>query len=211
MPDNKIPNEDVPSPIDFHDFAQPRAWEEDTVRKRPWRPRFFDAYVAALNNRFRSPFTILELGSGSGHLAEQILAGGAVENYMALVFSEAMHQFANERLAAFGDRLEFIKRDFRASTWTKDLGKFDAIITLQAAHELRLTRHLVPFLTQVRQLMSCSGMFLYCDHYAEGESNPALMLKRERHLIALQEAGFGNVSMLRDEGSMALYSAENSS
>jgi hypothetical protein len=40
-----MPDDDVPSPIDFHDPVQARAWVEDTVKRRPYRPRFFAAFA----------------------------------------------------------------------------------------------------------------------------------------------------------------------
>ena len=81
-----MPDEDVPSPIDFHDPAQARQWERDTIEARPWRPEFFAAFVSALNGKFHRPFTILELGSGPGHLAERILSECAVANYARSIF-----------------------------------------------------------------------------------------------------------------------------
>lgn len=83
---------------DIHDPYQARAWEKDTVRKRPMRPMFFAKMVEALKARFTMPIEVLELGSGSGHLAEAILKGCAVTRYGALDFSEAMHQLARARL-----------------------------------------------------------------------------------------------------------------
>ena len=59
-----MPDDDVPSPIDFHDPVQARAWVQDTIRRRPYRPRFFAAFASALNERFDKPLDILELGSG---------------------------------------------------------------------------------------------------------------------------------------------------
>ena len=61
----------VPSPIDFADVAQVRAWVADTVRRRPSRPRFCPAL--ALNAYFDDPIRVVELDSGSGHLADGIL------------------------------------------------------------------------------------------------------------------------------------------
>jgi hypothetical protein len=58
---------DVPSPVDFRDIAEARAWVEHTVDSRPWRPQFFEAFAKALNHHFRRPLSVLELGSGPGH------------------------------------------------------------------------------------------------------------------------------------------------
>jgi SAM-dependent methyltransferase len=205
-----LPTQDVPSPIDFHDPAQSRAWVENTVSARPWRPRFFDAFVSALNDRFQTPCSILELGSGPGHLAEQILGRCIVAKYGALDFSAAMHHIARERLSAFLERVHFIQRDFRSPDWTENLGIFDAVVTMQAVHEVRHTRHVVPLLTQARKLIAPGGMLLYCDHYAESGKKPAFFLERQKQPTALLDAGFSRVQMLLDAGGMALYASQNS-
>jgi SAM-dependent methyltransferase len=209
--ENTMSDEDIPSPIDFHDLAQAREWEANTVRRRPWRRCFFDAFVAALNDRFVEPFTVLELGSGPGHLAEQILERCTVTKYTALDFSAAMHQIARRRLSAFVERADFVEQDYRSPGWAEGLGVFDAVVTMQAAHEVRHIRHLVPFLARARQLLTNGGLFLYCDHYSDNGMNPALYLDRRNQPNALLEAGFSNVRKLWDEGGMALYSAESSS
>ena len=61
----------MPIRVDFRDPATARAWIEDTRVRRPYRPRFFAAFCAALASR--PELRILELGSGPGHLAREIL------------------------------------------------------------------------------------------------------------------------------------------
>ena len=131
-----MPN-DVPSPIDFHDASQARAWVEDTIARRPYRAQFFAAFVDALNARCGKAISVLELGSGPGHLAEHILKSCDVAHYVALDFFAAMHDLAQERLAPFLKIVKFARRDFRDANWTDGLGKFDAIVTMQSAHETR--------------------------------------------------------------------------
>ena len=206
-----MPDDDVPSPIDFNDPIQARAWVEDTVKRRPYRPRFFAAFAEALNTRSVGPLDVLELGSGPGQLAEQILRHCAVRQYVARDFSAAMHAIARERLMPFLDRLEFVERDFRRPDWGNGLGRFDAVVTMQSAHETRHKRHLPDFLRAAREHLISNGILLYSDHYAEEGSgkNPALMAARAEKGEALERAGFSNVQHLLDEGGMALYSAAN--
>jgi hypothetical protein len=99
--------EDVPSPIDFHELAQAREWETQTILKRPWRPQFFAAFVATLNSRFDREFSVLELGSGPGHLAEQFLRDCKVARYVALDFSQSMHHWPAQGLAHSWTRPSF--------------------------------------------------------------------------------------------------------
>ncbi len=200
-----MPVEDVPSPIDFHDPAQAAAWVAETVRKRPARPLFFQAFTGALTERFDKPFTVLELGSGPGHLAEQVLQACPDATYTALDFSPAMHDVARERTAANAERITFVERDFRQADWMEGLGKFDAVITMQAAHETRHKSRLQGLMAQAKGLLTPFGVLLYCDHYAEEESE--LFVGKGRQLALLRRAGFKDVHRLLDEGGMALYQA----
>ena len=205
-------DDDVPSPIDFHDPVQARAWVEDTVRRRPYRADFFAAFVAALNAKGSRAIDILELGSGPGHLAEQVLRHCAVRRYVALDFSAAMHDLARARLTPFLDRIDFVRRDFREPDWGAALGRFDVVVTMQAAHETRHRRHLPAFLQAAKQRLIAGGTLLYSDHYAEEgtDKNPSLMVTRDEQPVALGKAGFSDITLLLDKGGMALYSATNS-
>lgn len=198
---------DVPTPIDFHDPEQAKAWEQDTISRRPWRPEFFQAFAAELNVHFERPFSVLELGSGPGHLAKQILSACPIARYCALDFSEAMHARAREHLGPLAKKVEFVTRDFRFPEWTDGLDPFDAIVTMQAAHEVRHKRHLPKLLTLVRAVIAPEGTLLYCDHYAEGGQNPDLMVKRDEQPLALEHAAFTDIRRLLDKGGMALYAA----
>ena len=103
--------------------------------------------------------------------------------------------------------VKFIKRDFREAAWAQGLGKFDAVLTLQAAHETRHTDRLPRLLREIRQCLKRGGIFLYCDHYRWALRNPGLFLEREAQPRVLRDAGFRNIKRLLDRGGMALYRA----
>src|SRR5438874_11029361 len=165
---------DVPSPIDFHDPAQARAWMERTAAIRPWRPEFFRAFSVALNARSSHPLRILELGSGPGQLAAAVLKNCRVSQYVALDFSAAMHDLAREQLGPLAAKVKFVERDFRVPEWNAALGKFDAMLTLQAAHETRHRDRLPGLLQRARASLKAGGLLLYCDHYRGSLKNPVL-------------------------------------
>ena len=48
-------DEDVPIRVDFRDPETARTWIEETRIKRPYRPRFFAAFCAALASRSKRP------------------------------------------------------------------------------------------------------------------------------------------------------------
>ena len=204
---NQMNEDDVPSPIDFHDPAEACAWVEETVGKRPSRPKFFAGFVRALNKNVDAPIDILELGSGPGHLAEHVLEHCPVRKYVALDYSNAMHALARERLESFESKIDFVQIDFRKNDWPNELRKFSAVVTMQAAHETRHKSHLVKFLSAARETLHESGLLLYCDHCAQAGSakNEALFVSREAQPTALQAAGFVGVRRILGEGGMALY------
>ena len=201
-------DDDVPIRVDFRDPATARTWIEDTRIKRPYRPRFFAAFCAALAQRPR--LRILELGSGPGQLAREILVHCDVHSYAALDFSPAMHEIAAEHLGELASRVLFVTRDFREPAWPGDLGTFDAIVTLQAAHETRHKRHLVPLLERARTVVAPGGMLLYADHYLTSDAKlPALVHARADQSLALERAGFVDVGLRYEEGNMALWCGTN--
>jgi SAM-dependent methyltransferase len=203
-------DDDVPIRVDFRDPATARTWIEDTRIRRPYRPRFFAAFCAALAPR--PELRILELGSGPGQLAREILVHCDVRSYVALDFSPAMHQLAAEHLGDLASRVTFVTRDFREPAWPDDLGAFDAVVTLQAAHETRHKRHLVPLLERARTVVVPGGVLLYADHYLTPETKlPALAPARADQPLALERAGFVDVRLVHEEGNMALWSGSTAS
>jgi SAM-dependent methyltransferase len=201
-------DDDVPIRVDFRDPATARTWIAETRIKRPYRPRFFAAFCTALASHPR--LRILELGSGPGQLARELLIHCDVETYAALDFSPAMHELAAEHLGELANRVTFVTRDFRESAWPADLGTFDAVVTLQAAHETRHKRHLVPLLERARGVIAPDGLVLYADHYLTPETKlPALAPARADQPLALERAGFVDVQLCYEEGNMALWSGTN--
>jgi SAM-dependent methyltransferase len=200
---------DIPSPIDLTDPAQARAWIEDTDRRRPWRPRVFSAYVAKLNAHFDQPIDIAELGSGPGRLAAAILAGCDCRSYVAIDFSAAMHELARDHLGERAQRVRFLLKDFRLGGWSEEIGVVDAIVTMQAAHEVRHVSRVLALFQAARASIRPRGLFLYADHFYEAGSsrNRELFLTLEEQVVTLQAAGFWGVERLLEESGLALYAA----
>lgn len=201
--------EDVPIRVDHRDPATARAWLEDTRLRKPFRKNFRAAFWAALSGRRN--LRILELGSGPGELAREILLHCDVASYTALDWSQAMHDIATEHLGDLARRVSFIVRDFREATWPMNLGTFDAVVTQQAVHETRHRRHALPLFRRARTLLVPGGLMLYCDGYLVDPQSPlaALSLERADQPLVLVRAGFVDVRLLHDEGNLVLYCATN--
>ncbi len=204
----KPDEEDVPIRVDFRDPATARTWVEETRIKKPFRSNFFAAFCAALSPSHQ--LRILELGSGPGQLAREILLHCDVRVYVALDWSQPMHAMAAQHLGELAGRVTFIVRDFREPTWPANLGVFDAVVTMQAAHETRHKRHVVPLFERARSLLVPGGQMLYSDGYLHPETKlSALSFERAEQPRALECAGFVDVQLLHDEGNQALYCATN--
>jgi SAM-dependent methyltransferase len=191
------------------DADRARAWIKEAARQNPIRQIFFADIAGALGDHFDSPFDVLDLGSGDGALAEVILQRCDVQRYVALDLSPAMLAMARERLAAFSYKLRIEQRDFRTPDWAAGLGLFNAVVMLQSAHEMGLKDGLPRLLAAAASSVSIGGLFLYGDYYAElGSSrSPDLYLPRDAQPVALKAAGLARMTLLRDEGGVALYSA----
>src|SRR5438105_8895305 len=101
-------SKDVPNPVDFHNEAEAHAWIEQTTEKRPYRSAFFNEFVNEVSELEQDHLKVLELGSGPGILAEQILRRcPSVRVYTLLDFSDPMLAVSRERLAEFATRLRF--------------------------------------------------------------------------------------------------------
>jgi SAM-dependent methyltransferase len=180
------------------------------MEKRPWRNEFFQSIAQELCRLTSSNLTVLELGSGPGFLARHILETLPSATYAALDFSPAMHVLAKEHLGALADRVRFLELDFKDCHWSASLTAFDAVLSVQAVHELRHKRHAFSLYRAVRPVLRNGGLFLMCDHFVGegGMSDTALYMTPEEHELALRAAGFSRVHMLGRDSGLILFRAE---
>jgi predicted methyltransferase len=116
---------------------------------------------------------------------------------------------ARKRLEASAERVEFVERSFRDPRWTEGLGCFDAVVTIQAVHELRHKRHAVRLHKEVRSVLTPGGSYLVCDHFVGpgGMTNSDLYMTVNEQRAALKAAGLREVEELLSEGGMVLHRA----
>ena len=200
---------DVPSPIDFQLASDAARWAATAMVKRPWRQSFFRSFVTELERLVPAEGSILELGSGPGFLSRQILECLPQVAYTALDFSAAMHALAKERLGPLAERVRFVEANFKTPEWTAELSSYDAVVSMQAVHELRHKRHAASLYEAVRRVLRPGGAFLVCDHVfgESGEANASLYMTLEEHRSALRGAGY-SAHEVRHEGGLVLYRAQ---
>jgi SAM-dependent methyltransferase len=208
--------EDVPYGEDFHDPAVAAAWAEVVMRKRPWRSTIFEHFVAIVSAAPVAQARLLELGSGPGFLAEQLLTQCPnISRYTLLEFSEPMLEQSRRRLDAHQDRTEFLRADFKSDTWPRLVtGPIHFVVSLQAVHELRHKRHAPQLYAQLAPLLAPAGEVLICDHLPAGAHTPrhtVLYMDPEEKLEALTRAGLLDARVVWSDHNMALYRARASS
>ena len=201
--------EDVPSPIDYRVMSEARKWEATAMEKRPCRTQIFERFASEIAASRVPIRRVLELGSGPGFLACQVLRAISDISYVALDFSPAMHQLAKQRLGLLASTVEFVERTFKDGGWSRDLGAFDCVLTNQAVHELRHKRHAVGLHSEVRRVLAAGGSYLVCDHFAGegGMNHEQLYMSVEEQQSALRKAGFTDVELLLLKGGLVLHRA----
>jgi SAM-dependent methyltransferase len=186
---------DVPSPIDLRDPTVANQWFAEADRKRPWRVQLRTAIAELLHADAPAPRRVLELGAGPGLLAQAILGACSLDNYTLFDFSPPMLDLARARLASDAPAT-FICGDFKQPGWTAQIsGPFDAVVTMQAVHELRHKRHARGLYRQVRDLLRPGGLLVVCDHAPPDDSarSNALHASEAEQHAAFLSAGFADV------------------
>jgi SAM-dependent methyltransferase len=209
MSSNAANDDDVTSPIDLRTMSDARAWAAAALKKRPAREDFFRCFVDELHRLGWAQPSVLELGSGPGFLARHVLEAIPAANFTMLDFSPAMHELAREHLGQLTYRVRQVEADFKSPGWTTGLGAFDAVITMQAVHEVRHKRHVVGLHAAVRGLLKASGRYLVGDHYVgpDGMKEQALYMTVEEQGDALRAAGFASVGCVLRKDGLVLHSA----
>ena len=111
---------DVPSPIDLRKAADAIEWAGSAMEKRPWRVEFFRKFAEIVAGA--PPGDVLELASGPGFLAEQLIRAAPRHRYTLLDFSDAMHSLARSRLAGLSAPVRYVTADFKDADWSAELG-----------------------------------------------------------------------------------------
>jgi SAM-dependent methyltransferase len=202
-------DEDVPISVDYRIAEKAQAWSASALGGRPWRAEMFAVFSALLHAECAGRRArLLELGSGPGFLAKQLL--GAVDlDYVALDFSAPMHEFARQHLGDLASRVAFVEASLRDTDWHTGLGQFDYVITNQAVHELRHKRHAPVLHAQVRGLLLAGGAYLVSDHWLGegGMSNAKMYMTVQEQRDMLLVAGFGQVSQIAIKGDLVMHRA----
>jgi|SRR6478736_647895 len=201
---------DVLTTVDHRDEETARRWAVESAVGKPYRPRFRAEFARILAKRGPAPQRILELGSGPGLLAERVLRDVVVTEYVLFDFSEVMMKMARHAVGPRADVTCHVG-DFKADDWHLDLqGPFDAVISMQAVHEIRHKRHVPLLYARVKTLLRLGGVLLVCDHEPAADADDLkrqLAASRHEQEQAMLHAGLGDVRCHAFEHQCYLMSA----
>lgn len=196
---------ELPGSIDFSDATQVHSWITQTVQQRVWRPRLFAAIAAALNGSFDRAIDVVEVGSGAGYLAKEILSNCRIASYAAIDVAPAIHDAAREHLGEAARAVRFVVKDSHDEDWLDGIAAVDAVVTMPAAGDVRLRGGRDKLFRRIRDILRPEGLLLYCDRDLSREPSTAELRYELRD--ALRAAGFRRTEELLELGGMVLVRA----
>ena len=195
-------------PHDYFDENYVQEWERIANSKRPFRIQFFDLFAAELQQIAGG--RLLELGSGPGFLAEHILKRCPVAAYHLFDFSPHMIELSRARLAPFGERVCLHQGSFLDDDWWRRLpGPFDAIISMQAIHEVRRAERMSQLYSESRLLLKDGGAILIADKMDDETKSEAERFTADKHLAAFSESGFKEIRQVYTAGDLVMFAARS--
>lgn len=200
---------DYTGPHDYFDPDYVNDWTSIANSKRPFRIELFEAIVSELTILRGSK--VLDVGSGPGFLAERVLAGCNVDAYHLFDFSPHMLELSRVRLRYSGDRAVFHHGSFLEEGWWRSLpGPFDAIVSMQAIHEVRQGTRIPKLYGELRLLLEEGGAILIADEVNDGDHTEEHLLSLSEHEAALLNSGFEGFRRVRSAGDLVLFAATRS-
>ncbi|MCA9238670.1 MAG: class I SAM-dependent methyltransferase [Planctomycetales bacterium] len=122
-----------------------------------------DALLGALPFNPLKDFRVLDLGGGSGRLAERLLDHFRHATVVLLDQSQPFVELAHQRLRRFGHRARTVCRSMQEG-WAADLAPLDAVVSTSAIHHLESPEKLALF-RQIRSALAPGGVFLNGDEH----------------------------------------------
>lgn len=106
------------------------------------------------------PKRVLDVGTGQGLLAALFLDAFPEAMAVGLDASEPMREVAATRMAAYGDRFQFIMGDFEAGALPSEVrGPFDVVVSSRAIHHLPSQAKQLLYAAIYAQLAPGGGFF----------------------------------------------------
>jgi hypothetical protein len=119
-----------------------------------------------------------------------------------------MLELSRARLSRFRKSVSFIRGDFLERNWRDRLTPpYDAVVSIQAVHELRDIDRIPQLYRELGSLLSFGGVIVIADEVVAVRDQAGPFHTIEGHLQALTDAGFEEVSLVLEEGDLAMFTA----
>ncbi len=164
--------------VDWADPALADSWDKSGPRL-PTRAEQLDIAIAELESAREG--WILDLGAGSGLVAEQLLERLPGSRVLCVDLSERMLELARRRLERFGDRFELAHVDLEAEEAELLERDYAAAIAVQAFHNLSHLRQVVT-IRLLSETLPAGALFVLVDKVAVPEAAYELFLPVWRRL-----------------------------
>ncbi|MBI3360904.1 MAG: class I SAM-dependent methyltransferase [Chloroflexi bacterium] len=110
-------------------------WERNADLVIPRRQETFEVILDALNLPADSTPRLIDLGAGTGSLAEKAIRRWPGARIVCLDGSAEMIEIGREKMADFGDDVTWLKRDLADPAWATGIeGPFDGVASSFAIH-----------------------------------------------------------------------------
>ena len=145
---------------------------------------------------------VVELACGAGYLAEVLLRQLPTARYCGFDLSPHLLGYARRRLTACAtpsgkpSEIELRCADLVRADWQEELmgmgwvGRVDAVISLQALHDLGGFPQQTSVLARARELLRPGGRLIYSDLLLDAEDPHPSRFTAARHAEMLHAAGF---------------------
>jgi len=187
-------------PLGHHDWESSdyvSRWAERQKEREPNRQAPFKIMAETLPYRKKAAIRILDLGAGYGGLTQFLLRYFPTATAVCQDGSEEMAKLGRQRMKSFAGRFSYVVCDFSKAGWSRNLkGKFDAVVSSIAIHNVRAPETIGAIYREVSPLVRPGGCFLNFDR-----QRPPL----DEQLGLLRAAGFSDVRCFWKDEKRAVF------
>lgn len=184
-----------------------RRWDQQQTAMIPDREERFEVMIEALEVVSGPQLRILDLGCGTGSLAERLLRRYPRARAVAVDYDPVLLEIGRTGLGDLGGRLAWVDADLRKPDWTRKLPirRFDVVASTTALHWMT-PRELSRLYSDLAHLLRPGGWFFNGDFVRSPDGSSrfhrfsrAVRRRRER-LIPIRGATWNEFwrSVLRD-------------
>lgn len=187
---------------DVRTDSDTRRWEARLNREWPQRVQVADWICTQISGKSASSPRVVELACGAGFLAEILATRLPGMRYRGFDLSSHLLDFARRRLGCSEKRadgagdIQFIRMDLVRDDWSTLLhdmgwaGKLDAVVSIQALHDLGGLGQQTTVLATARALLRSGGVVAYGDLLLDARNPHTSRYTAAQHEEMLRAAGF---------------------